>query len=126
VEDTASILMQASIGDRPLPVHVHQDYLQNPASRQCEVIGDRGKAVMNFPALSVTVHDYRGAPPVVHSFPEFDRNQLFIDELSHFLSCVEQRSRPTVSLEDGLQSLRMALAAKESIASGQPVEFAQV
>ncbi len=120
VEDTASILMGCSFEKRPLPIHIHQDYLQSPASRQCEVIGDRGKAILDLPSLSVTVHDFRGAEPTVCSFPGFDRNQLFIDETRHFLTCVQDRSRPVVDLRDGLQSLRIALAAKESIATGNP------
>ena len=45
------------------------------------------------------------------------------DELRHFLSCVENRSRPIVDLRDGTQSLLMALAAKKSIASGTVVEI---
>jgi predicted dehydrogenase len=76
---------------------------------------------MNFPALSVAVHEYGVAAPTVEALPEFDRNQLFIDEANHFLACVEQRTQPVVNLDDGLQSLRMALAAKESMASGRLV-----
>jgi predicted dehydrogenase len=117
VEDSASILMEVSYQNRSLPIHVHQDYLQSPASRQCEVIGDRGKAVLDLPALSVTLQPY-GEQPVVHSYSGFDRNQLFLDELQHFLECVEKRKRPIVDLQDGLQSLRVALAAKQSIAAG--------
>jgi predicted dehydrogenase len=121
VEDTASILMECSWQDRPLPIHIHQDYLQSPASRQCEVIGDRGKAVLDLAALSVTVHQYGGGAPVVHSSAGFDRNQLFLEETRHFLECVEKRTRPVVDLRNGLESLRVALAAKESIATGKVV-----
>src|ERR1700722_4856922 len=32
VEDTASMLMECSFAKRPLPVHLHQDYLQSPPS----------------------------------------------------------------------------------------------
>ena len=124
VEDTASILMEASFRNRPLPVHIHQDYLQSPASRQCEVIGERGKAILDLPSSSVTVHEFGGAAPAVYSFPDFERNQLFIDELRHFLTCAERRTRPMVDLQDALQSLRVALAAKESIATGELMTLA--
>lgn len=125
VEDVASILMEMSRDGRPLPVHLHQDYLQAPGVRQCEVIGDRGKAVLDFQAPSLTVYDYRsGAPPIVHAFPNFERNQLFMDEVRHFLECVRTRSKPIVDLEDGFQSLCMALSAKRSMATGMLMELA--
>jgi predicted dehydrogenase len=123
VEDTASALMECSINGRPLPIHLHQDYLQSPPSRQCEVIGDRGRVVMDLNALTVSVFTRNNATPEVHSFVGFERNQLFVDQLSHFLECVRLRKRPVVDLMDGLQSLRMALAVKSSIATRQPVEL---
>src|SRR4029453_16496353 len=91
VEDTASILMEASIEGRPLPIQLHQDYLQVPAARQCEIIGDQGKATLDFPSATVTIHA-PDEPAVVHSFPTFDRNQLFIDEMQHLLTCVRTRA----------------------------------
>ena len=123
VEDTASTLMNFRINNRPLPIHLHQDYLQWPPSRHCEVIGDRGKAVMDLRALTVTVLKRDCDTPEVHGFLGFDRNQLFVDELSHFLDCVKTRRKPVVDLADGLQSLRMALAAKQSMTTNRPVEL---
>ena len=116
VEDIASTLMQASAGTRPLPIHLQQDYVQKPPVRQCEVVGDHGTAVLDFRALSVTVAR-PDAAPVVHSFAGFDRNQMFVDEVTHFLDCVRTRERPIVDLREGAKSLRIALAVKESMAS---------
>jgi predicted dehydrogenase len=124
VEDVASTLMQATIGNRPLPIHLQQDYLQRPAVRQCEVTGDRGKAILDLRALSVTVVSPEG-PPLVHSFADFDRNVMFIEEVRHFLACVEARTKPIVDLRDGRQSLEMAVAVKRSIASGTVVALHQ-
>jgi predicted dehydrogenase len=123
VEDTASTLMECTVGGRPFPVHLHQDYLQSPPRKQCEVIGDRGRAIMDLVALSVTVFTLGNPEPEIHNFPGFERNQLFLDEAGHFLECVKTRNRPIVDLHDGLQSLRMALAAKESMRTRQPVEL---
>jgi predicted dehydrogenase len=125
VEDTASILMECQSVGRPLPIHLQQDYLQSPPSRQCEVIGDRGRAVMDLHALTVSVST-RGASPAQASFAGFERNQLFIDQLKHFMECVRTRKKPVVDLSDGLQSLRMALAAKKSMMTGEPVEPASI
>ena len=119
VEDSASTLMEYEISGRRLPIHLHQDYLQWPPSRQCEVIGDLGRAVMDLREARLTVWENGDVSPKVHSFEEFERNQLFVDEMTHFLDCVKTRRRPTVDLQEGLGSLRMALAIRASIASGQ-------
>lgn len=123
VEDTASILMECSFEGRPLPIHLHQDFLQAPPSRQCEVIGDRGKAILDFPSLKLTIYDSLRPSPTVYTWPDLERNELFLDEVRHFLECVEKRTRPIVDLRCGAQSLRTALAAKLSMASKRSVEL---
>jgi predicted dehydrogenase len=126
VEDTASILMECSVDDRPLPIQLHQDYLQSPPNRQCEIIGERGRALMDLHALTVTVFTRGNPVPTVHNFAGFERNQLFLDQTRHFLECVQTRNRPIVDLNDGLQSLRVALAVKKSLANHQPVDLASI
>ena len=74
---------------------------------------------MDLHALTVTAFTRGSAVPEVHSFAGFERNQLFVDQLIHFLECVKTRRRPIVDLKDGLQSLRMALAAKASMATSR-------
>src|ERR1035437_9229229 len=123
VEDVASTLMRCEFAGRPLPVHLQQDYLQRPPQRQCEVIGDAGKAILDFPTLSVTLYDAEGSVANRFSCEQLDRNQLFILEMQHFLDCVKTRSKPVVDLDEGMWSLKLALAAKESIATGRVVEL---
>jgi predicted dehydrogenase len=118
VEDTASILMECVVDGRAVPVHLHQDYLQRPPSRTCEVIGSAGKILLDFNALSVTQYGAEGQLEVHDSFEGFERNELFLDEMKHFLACVRHEETSLVTVREGAQSLRMALAAKESLATG--------
>jgi len=122
VEDTASVLMQFSVAGRPLPVHLTQDYLQRPTSRTCEVVGDRGKAVLDFAARTVTI--WRGdADPVVDPLPAFDRNELYLREIRHFLDCVANGRQPSISLAEGKKSLEIAIAVKRSMGAETVVEL---
>jgi predicted dehydrogenase len=123
VEDTASMLMEAAYAGRILPIQLHQDYLQSPPNRQCEVIGDHGRAVMDLQANTVSTHTRNVPAPEVFRVENFDRNNLFLDQTRHFLDCIRTRSRPVVDLHDGIQSLRMALAARQSIAAHAPVDL---
>lgn len=123
VEDTASILMECMIEGQPVPVHVHQDYVQRPPSRTCQVIGDSGKILVDFHALTFKVFDEHGELSIKQSFEDFQRNQPFLDELKHFLACLQGRETPVASVKDGLKGLRMALAAKESLETGKVVDL---
>ncbi len=123
VEDTASILMEAAYAGRILPIQLHQDYLQSPPNRQCEVIGDHGRVVMDLHAQTVTTYTRNNPIPEIFKIENFDRNNLFLDQARHFLHCVETRQKPVVDIADGIQSLRMALAVKQSIAEHQPIDL---
>jgi predicted dehydrogenase len=126
VEDTVEILMEYFIDGHLIPVSLHQDYLQRPPSRTCQVIGDSGKILMDLRSLSVTVFDGTGKQIESTSYEGFERNQLFLDELKEFLECLRGQKTSLVNLHEGAQSLRMALAAKESLATGKVVEFERV
>jgi predicted dehydrogenase len=123
VEDVASTLMEFNIDGQILPVHLQQDFLQRPASRSCEVLGSRGKVLMDLPSLSLTRYDGDGVAGKSQNWDQWNRNEAYQDELRHFLECVRTRSKPVVDLVDGIASLRMALAAKESIATGRVIEL---
>jgi predicted dehydrogenase len=126
VEDVASTLMEFQLAGRSLPVHLQQDYLQNPPSRGCEIVGDEGKIVLDLVSPSITQYDHKGKVAQSTRFETFERNELFVDELRHFLECVRTREKPIVDLNDGMSSLKMALAAKESIVKGRVVELAEL
>ena len=124
VEDTASILMECAVGGRPVFVHVHQDCVRRPPSRTCELIGDEGRILLDLRAQSVDVFDGRGRLAARHAFATCQRNQLFLAELRHFLACLRGDEDPVVGVRDGAQSLRMALAARESMETGRVVDLA--
>jgi predicted dehydrogenase len=123
VEDTASIMMDYKVEGRSVPVHLHQDYIQRPPSRICQIIGNDGKILIDFIALSLRVFNNNGALTEDLSFEGFQRNQLFLDELKHFLECLIGKQSSMVTVRDGAQSLRIALAAKESLVTGQVVSL---
>ncbi len=122
-EDTAGILMECAINGRGVPVHLHLDYVQRPPRRTCEVIGNDGRILLDLNAPRAEVFDASGRIVHTHVFEGYHRNQLFLDEMRHFIACVRGAARPAVSVRDAAQSLRMALAALESIETGKAVEL---
>jgi len=122
VEDVASITLEFAGPHGGFPAHVHEDYLQRPASRTCKVLGDAGKIEVDLRALTLRAYDAEGRLSEDLAVPDFDRNQMFLDEMSHFLAAVEGAA-PIVDLDDGVASLRMALAARRSLETGEVVRL---
>ena len=123
VEDIASTLMEFNIDGQKIPVHLHQDYIQRPPTRGLQVIGDKGKIGVDLAGLAARCYDEQGKLVEEALFSDFQRNQLFVDELNHFMACIRGEAQPLVNLHDGLQSLRMALATRESMETGRVVNL---
>lgn len=123
VEDVAEIGLRFSSG---LIGGVHLNYVQRPPVHQLEIVGTQGTlrwdnadGTLHFHKMPDSFGSYSDLPPapVTESFslPDgFDRNQLFIAQTKHFLNVVAGDAVPICSLDDGIQALRMALAAYES------------
>ncbi len=118
VEDSVSILL-----DCGFPVHIHLDYLQKPPQRICEVIGDGGKVRYDYYENTVTFHARESGIIQTFNFAGFDRNQMFLDELTHFLDCVKTGTESIIGLQQGIESLKISLAADQSLHTGQLVRF---
>jgi predicted dehydrogenase len=111
VEDTADVLIRFASG---VQAHVHLDYVQRPPAHWLQIVGqsgtirwDAGDGVVRCDRADGEAGEF--APP-----PDFERNALFLDEMRHFVACVEGRERPLCTLDDGALALRWALAAKQA------------
>jgi len=116
VEDAASILMDFG----GLPVHAQLDYLQRPARRSLQIVGESGTILADLlaPRLQVFMD---GSVIEDATFEGFTRADMFLAEMQHFLRCVAGKDQPVVTLRDGYQSLIMALGARESLETGRVV-----
>ncbi|MDD1975001.1 Gfo/Idh/MocA family protein [Pseudomonas tussilaginis] len=126
VEDTASSLMRCEGAHGSFPILLHQDYLQRPPVRSFKIIGDAGYAELDLLANRLRVHDTEGTLCEQDDFAGFVRNDMFLAQARHFLDCVGSGAKPVVSLHDGLQSLRLALAARRSLQEGREVALSEV
>jgi len=123
VEDTAEVLMEFPGEQQPFPVSLHVDYIQRPPSRSCKVLGDAGMIFLDLVNPAITVYDENGIQVESLSYPDFQRNEMFLAEASAFLAGINGQAASLVGLQDGIQSLRMALAARESLASGRAIKL---
>ncbi len=117
VEDVAEILIKFSKGTTG---EVHLDYLQRIPRRTLEIIGEQGTILWNYFDGELKVFTVKNKKWKTYSLPrDFERNQMFMDEMKHFISCLRQRKGTIIPIAVGLLSLKMALAAKKSAKTGK-------
>jgi len=123
VEDTAEIGLRFVNG---AIASVHLDYNQRPATHNLEIIGTRG--TLRWDNADGIVQLYTGEKGLAswrsHPPPEnFERNDLFLAEMRHFLAVARREVQPLCTLQDGIQALRLALAALQSAQEGQLIKI---
>ena len=121
VEDTAEVLLSFNEG---ILASVHLDYNQRPASHWLEIVGTEGtirwdNAHGTVRCWSSMSDQWRDTPPP----SGFERNDMFLDEMRHFLEIMEGKATPLCSLEDGIRVMEIVLAARESASNGRRVSI---
>lgn len=121
VEDHASTAMVSTIDGRDVTIELFQSFAQPAPSRWCVVSGERGEIAVDLRAPSLEVRSPDGVISR-ETFDGFQRNDLFIDELKSFLAAIDG-GPVAVPARDAAVSLRVALAAKQSLRTGEAVDL---
>jgi len=108
-EDLAEITLRFKSG---VLAQVHLDYFQRTYHRTLKVIGDAGTILWDFSEQTVTVLMPDVAPEVI-SVPDGDRNEMYLEEMRHFVRCLEGCELPIVNGREALRSLRLVEAVKK-------------
>lgn len=105
VEDTAQTQLEYHHAGRTVMVDLDLSFATRERRRTLDVVGENGTVSADFNA----------------AITGFERNHLFVGELKHFLSAIDGVHAPAVPLRHAAQSLRMALAARQSLAAGRTI-----
>jgi predicted dehydrogenase len=114
-EDVAEVTLRFESG---VLAQVHLDYLQRAYRRNLRVIGDAAVLSWDYPSHAVTV---RGpdAPAEKTVVADGDPNDMYLEELRHFVRCLDAKESPRVDGGEALRSLRLVEAAKRSARDGR-------
>jgi len=99
---------------------LHLNYNQQPPVHRLEIVGSQGTIRWEYSDGSVML--YQAKSNEWETFPlrsNFVRNDMFRKEMAHFLDIVHNNVIPLCSLKDGIECLRLALAALQSAETGQ-------
>lgn len=120
VEDHAVIMLRYNSG-----VHatVHMDFVQRKPVRVCKLVGTQGTLYWDLTINRIQLYVEDNPDPTFDETLAIDHNQSYVEEVEHFLSAIEKAQQPEVTLAEGCQTLKIALAAHDSAASGQWVDL---
>jgi predicted dehydrogenase len=84
--------------------NVHLDYFHQPPARSSEFIGEGGRIEFEYYSGIAKIYGTENSNPVeIFETPsEWDRNDMFIDELKSFFYSIESGTRLSPSFDDGL------------------------
>ena len=113
-EDSALLLLRLAAGRL---AEVHLDYLRPFKSRGCEVVGtdgiltwlSDGKAPERVRVSRYDPGDGRWKD--IHRCDEYDGNQMYLEEMRHFLACIVGEATPMLDVAGARRVLEVALEA---------------
>jgi predicted dehydrogenase len=89
--------------------------VQNPPKHTLEIIGESG--VIHFDNATSSAKVYQlNKSEVTDILPPagFERNTLFLSEMTHFLHVAKGKEIPVCGIHDGIEALKLTLAVHES------------
>lgn len=112
VDDLSSILMRFKNG---VIAEIHLDYFQRPDFRKCKVIGTKGTIYWDSNENTVKVYDVKKEKWIEKmKLKNYDRNAMYVEEMHHFLQCVNKRIKTINPLNQGAKTLDIALTVMKS------------
>ncbi|MCE1253861.1 MAG: Gfo/Idh/MocA family oxidoreductase [Anaerolineae bacterium] len=91
---------------------VHLDYFQRPADHHLEIICSHGFIRWNNADGAVNLYTAANGQWINYPVPaDFERNVMFMDEMSHFIRLCKGEVESICSLDDGIKALELALNA---------------
>ena len=107
VEDVASIIGLMENGQ---PVEIHLDFLQRPSRRSINIQGSKGAIDYQYEEEKLCFYNFDDKEAIqTFDFKRYDRNQMYLDELKHFIDCVAGNEKPRINIDDAIYTLESGL-----------------
>jgi len=109
VEDIAEAILRFENG---IIASIHLNMIERGYNRYCKVVGGKGSIKWIFKDNVLEFYDGKSKELMVKKY-EIDPNYSYLEELKHFLSCVENRAEPLSDLYSAKETLEVIMKIKE-------------
>ena len=113
VEDSVDILMRK----KDISLSLRMDYLQKPRRRSGVVYGEKG-----WIEYDLVEHSLKTSNGDNYNWKDFDRNKMFIDEISNFFNSIKNAKETDIPLKEGLKSVRLAESILKSLHQNKEIK----
>ena len=101
---------------------LHMDYFQRPDFRSCKIRGTKGEIYWDSDNNHVNVYAMNKKRwKMEMEVKNYQRNFSYVAQLKHFIKCVKQRKETINDIEQGIATLKIALAMKKSSKIIKPI-----
>lgn len=94
---------------------IHMDYVQRSYERGCQIAGENGSVFWDYADRQVRWFNAISGEWTTFEQPEsWDVNQMYVDEMKHFVNCVNEGKASVLPIPDAAALMRVLFAAKKS------------
>jgi len=119
-DDIAEMIVQLNSG---VLASIHTDIIGRKHKKYLEIKGENGNIHWDHYANSVSLFSSKNDSTEI--FDDFgkDFNDVYIYELNHFINCCKKIEKPIANLQDGVDTMKLILAAEKSHNNGELIEI---
>ena len=119
-DDISEMIVEMKNG---LTVSIHTDIFGRKHKKSVEIKGSEGNIYWDFYENSVEVYKSENKQTIQYNDFDNDFNNSYKEEIKHFLDCVKNNSRPSIPLEDGIDTMKLILGCEKSYNQKKVIEI---
>jgi len=102
--------------------NIHLNFFEKPSSRYCKIIGNNGIIFCNLITNEIKIYSCKKKKWSKElKLKKYDYNDMYVEEIRHFLNCVRTKKMTINSVSNSIHSLQIALNAKKSSKLKKPI-----
>jgi predicted dehydrogenase len=86
---------------------VHTDYIRHNKKRGINIVGSKGTLECDFIKKYIKMQKNSGEISLIEDAHLFDVDESYRSELNHFIECIEKDKTPKITLDDGIEVLKL-------------------
>jgi predicted dehydrogenase len=86
---------------------VHTDYIRHNKKRRINIVGSKGTLECDFIKKYIKIKKNSGEASLFEDASLFDVDESYKSELNHFIECIEKDKTPQITLDDGIEVLKL-------------------